>query len=58
MNSQTPQPPLEYTEYGVPIRNLWHMLLYAWNEVPVNAMRGWALESVERLPPTASWRTY
>ena len=21
-----------YTEYGIPIRNLWHMLLYAWNE--------------------------
>lgn len=22
------------TEYGIPIRNLWHMLLYAWNEMP------------------------
>ncbi len=22
------------TEYGIPIRNLWHMLLYAWNELP------------------------
>jgi 5-methylcytosine-specific restriction enzyme subunit McrC len=21
-----------FTEYGIPIRNLWHMLLYAWNE--------------------------
>jgi 5-methylcytosine-specific restriction enzyme subunit McrC len=21
-----------YTEYGIPIRNVWHMLLYAWNE--------------------------
>lgn len=22
------------TEYGIPIRNVWHMLLYAWNELP------------------------
>ena len=22
------------TEYGIPIRNLWYMLLYAWNETP------------------------
>ena len=21
-----------FTEHGIPIRNLWHMLLYAWNE--------------------------
>src|SRR5215216_2306982 len=26
-----PQNPL-FTEHGIPIRNLWHMLLYAWNE--------------------------
>jgi 5-methylcytosine-specific restriction enzyme subunit McrC len=25
----------QYTEYGIPIRNLWHMLLYAWNEAPM-----------------------
>lgn len=50
VNSKTSQPPLQYTEYGIPIRNLWHMLLYAWNEVPVNALRGWTLESVERAP--------
>ena len=24
--------PYNFTEYGIPIRNLWHMLLYAWNE--------------------------
>ena len=24
--------PVPFTEYGIPIRNLWHMLLYAWNE--------------------------
>lgn len=26
--------PVWHTEYGIPIRNLWHMLLYAWNEFP------------------------
>src|SRR5512132_2207888 len=26
------QNPISFTEYGIPIRNLWHMLLYAWNE--------------------------
>ncbi len=50
LNSQSPQDPLQFTEYGIPIRNLWHMLLYAWNEVPLNAMREWALESVEQAP--------
>ena len=38
------------TEYGIPIRNLWHMLLYAWNEVPLHAMHGWMLEEAERAP--------
>lgn len=28
--------PVYWTEYGIPIRNLWHMLLYAWNEVPLS----------------------
>ena len=42
--------PIEFTEYGIPIRNLWHMLLYAWNEVPLSAMRGWAMEDVEHAP--------
>jgi 5-methylcytosine-specific restriction enzyme subunit McrC len=23
-----------FTEYNIPIRNLWHMLLYSWNELP------------------------
>lgn len=32
-----PSPPLTYTEYGIPIRNLWHMLLYAWNEPAFNS---------------------
>ncbi len=41
-----------FTEYGIPIRNIWHMLLYAWNEVPLNEIRGWALKDayVERAP--------
>src|SRR5512142_1768537 len=26
------QNPVTFTEHGIPIRNLWHMLLYAWNE--------------------------
>lgn len=34
-NSQGTQEPVQFTEYGIPIRNLWHMLLYAWNELPV-----------------------
>lgn len=50
LNSQTSKDPLKFTEYGIPIRNLWHMLLYAWNEVPLNAMHGWMLEEAERAP--------
>lgn len=50
IDSEFSQKPLEFTEYGIPIRNLWHMLLYAWYEVPINAVRSWTLESVERAP--------
>lgn len=39
---------VQYTEYGIPIRNLWHMLLYAWNEYPIN--RQWAVADVEKAP--------
>jgi 5-methylcytosine-specific restriction enzyme subunit McrC len=48
VNSQ----PSSFTEYGIPIRNIWHMLLYAWNEVPLNELRGWALKDayVESAP--------
>src|SRR5512138_3103675 len=38
----------QFTEYGIPIRNLWHMLLYAWNEVPLK--HEWMLEAVEHAP--------
>jgi 5-methylcytosine-specific restriction enzyme subunit McrC len=39
---------LYWTEYGIPIRNLWHMLLYAWNEVPFSTP-AWLLD-VEDAP--------
>jgi len=42
-----------FTEYGIPIRNLWHMLLYAWNEAPpdtVRAIHGWEMADVESAP--------
>ena len=41
---------IQFTEYGIPIRNLWHMLLYAWNEVPLHAVQGWMLEEAEGAP--------
>jgi 5-methylcytosine-specific restriction enzyme subunit McrC len=44
------QPPASFTEYGIPIRNLWHMLLYAWNEAPLNAIHGWMIEAAESAP--------
>src|SRR5687767_48344 len=44
--------PMQFTEYGIPIRNLWHMLLYAWNELPMDGMRHWVMAAadVERAP--------
>ncbi len=27
---------VQKTEHGIPIRNLWYMLLYAWNETPLS----------------------
>ena len=39
---------VHYTEYGIPIRNLWHMCLYAWNEVSMN--NHWTLDSAEDAP--------
>ncbi len=35
--SQNNHTPIHFTEYGIPIRNLWHMLLYAWNELPASS---------------------
>lgn len=48
MTQSRNHPITQFTEYGIPIRNLWHMLLYAWNEVPLK--HEWALESVEQAP--------
>ena len=45
--SRTPTP-VQYTEYGIPIRNLWHMLMYAWNEAPTK--NHWSMEAVEEAP--------
>jgi 5-methylcytosine-specific restriction enzyme subunit McrC len=44
---QSPTEPIQRTEHGIPIRNLWHMLLYAWNEVP---FEGKADVDAERAP--------
>ncbi|HEX9840552.1 MAG TPA: hypothetical protein VGA72_14475 [Anaerolineales bacterium] len=49
-SSQTAKDTVQFTEYGVPIRNLWHMLLYAWNEVPLHAFGRWLLMDVEGAP--------
>jgi hypothetical protein len=32
-----------FTEYGISIRILWDMVLYAWNETPKNELQGWEL---------------
>ena len=50
LNSQNPKELSQFTEYGIPIRNLWHMLLYAWDEVPLDALRYLTLEEVEQAP--------
>lgn len=36
------------TEHGIPIRNLWHMMLYAWNEMPHSSF--WQRFEVEKSP--------
>ena len=47
---QTSKDSPSFTEYGIPIRNLWHMLLYAWDEAPLNALHGWMLQEAESAP--------
>ena len=39
---------IHWTEYGIPIRNLWHKLLYAWNETP--ATNTGSMEDIENSP--------
>jgi 5-methylcytosine-specific restriction enzyme subunit McrC len=43
-----PHFPTSYSEYGIPIRNLWHMLLYAWNEPVIQNQV--SMGDVERAP--------
>lgn len=49
-DSQTPGEPVRLTEYGIPIRNLWHMLLYAWDVLPRNALHSWIMTGTESAP--------
>ena len=49
-SSETSKDRTRFPEYGIPIRNLWHMLLYAWNEAPLNSMHGWMMEEAEQAP--------
>ena len=49
-SGSTPPVPdsVHYTEYGIPIRNLWHMCLYAWNDVSIH--RHWSMDIAESAP--------
>src|SRR5262245_14547289 len=47
-NHQPSTGSIQFTEHGIPIRNLWHMLLYAWNEIPLNNQ--WAMNDIESAP--------
>ena len=49
-NLQPPVQSIQLTEHGIPIRNLWHMLLYTWNEIPLNSMRQWVMNDIENAP--------
>lgn len=40
--------PVQITEYGIPIRNIWHMLMYAWNETRRSPY--WEMVDVENAP--------
>jgi 5-methylcytosine-specific restriction enzyme subunit McrC len=41
-------PTYQWTEYGIPIRNLWYMLMYAWDEPPLERLG--LLENIEDAP--------
>jgi len=47
-SSQVTHEPVHFSEYGIPIRNLWHMLLYAWDEIPIQ--KHWMLADAEGAP--------
>jgi 5-methylcytosine-specific restriction enzyme subunit McrC len=40
--------PIHWTEHGIPIRNLWYLLLYAWNETPLTNLGN--MEGIENAP--------
>ena len=51
MSSPHAGPPADSRQaevHGIPIRNIWHMLLYAWNEVPPK--NEWMTAEVEHAP--------
>ncbi|HRQ22339.1 MAG TPA: hypothetical protein PLF42_02830 [Anaerolineales bacterium] len=39
---------VQFAEFGIPIRNLWYMLLYAWNEYPISSQ--WSLADIDDAP--------
>lgn len=41
-------PIYQWAEYGIPIRNLWYMLMYAWEEPPLERLG--VLENIEDAP--------
>lgn len=47
LNQET-QTDIFWTEYGIPIRNLWYMILYSWNEPPIKS--GIGFEDIEDAP--------
>jgi len=47
-DSLSPAAPAQLTAYGIPIRNVWHMLLYAWQETPRSPY--WQMADVEKAP--------
>jgi 5-methylcytosine-specific restriction enzyme subunit McrC len=48
LDAHGPKEPVQFTEYGIPIRNLWHMLLYAWNGLPLKDR--WLMVDAENAP--------
>ncbi|MEW6403992.1 MAG: hypothetical protein AB1649_19530, partial [Chloroflexota bacterium] len=48
LDSQSSASPIWFTEHGIPVRNLWHMLLYAWDELPLTSQ--WVMKDIEKAP--------
>jgi len=49
MRTTAKEEPIHWTEHGIPFRNLWYMLLYAMNELPLRRISN--LEDIEESPP-------